>query len=190
MKHDDSKFEETLFKTFASKLEIYKTGNSYFQNLPQNFEKVDDKTREDLNENIHPIKWLIKGFGGTQAFMIGVATKHTLAEKSLTEKDYYPQVLTSNFSDIGVEYLYCQVAIVIVEPNIDEKKLSWIKKWSDDTRYFRKIIVADFYKYEIQEIVTHILTKVIYPWHAIKVSENGIYSDHKYYEIEEGEQHE
>lgn len=172
---EPSNLKELLLEEICLEIENLNAENSYHSKLPQSIQLI--KKEEEYNNLLvyeHPIDWLLAGYIGVHAFLIGKAINTKKNIKNLSEQNYYPPVVTQNLATQGAEYVYSQIAVVLVEEEIDESISSWLDGWKDDPRYFRKVIVPISINSELKEIANYIIGRVFYPWNSIKS-----YSDSK-----------
>ncbi|RKL64860.1 hypothetical protein CR203_24030 [Salipaludibacillus neizhouensis] len=144
-----------------------KNGEFYTTILPSKIQALEGKRTPEFG---HPVNWMISGFAGNHAFVIGDLSSDNIVKDDLTEQNYYPPILTQALASLGSEYVYSQLAIVLLSDDVDVTTLNWVYEWKDDPRYFRKIIVPITGGDKIKNIANQIVGNILFPWSSIKSS--------------------
>lgn len=148
--------------------EFNKTNNldTYSKELPYYLNII--KNNKDFPSYGNPIEWCLSGVSGVNAFIVGDVFENSDLLEDLSEKNFFPPLLTKELNALGEEYMYSQIAIVLTGENIDKKTRSWLNQWRDDPRYFRKILVSITVNDAPKDISRKITETFLSPWNSIK----------------------
>lgn len=164
---------ESLSSEMNKQLENHNEIDSYSIRLPFKLNNITNS--EKLPSYGNPINWIISGVSGMNAFIIGDIFNNNQEIEDLSEKNFYPPLLTSELNKLGEEYMYSQIAIVLLIEVSNENLHKWLNEWRDDPRYFRKIIIHISENETPLEIAKKITGTFLNPWNSIKSSE--LYED-------------
>ncbi|STO09270.1 hypothetical protein [Exiguobacterium aurantiacum] len=160
---------ESLYKDISEKFSENKYKKTYSKELPFQLKKIVNK--EELPDYGNPIKWIFSGVAGVNAFIVGDIFEDNNLLEDLSEKNFYPPLLTKELNALGEEYMYSQIAIILVSQEVSEKTQSWLNQWRDDPRYFRKILITVSTNETPEDIGRNIRETFLTPWDSIKSSE-------------------
>lgn len=167
---NDEKYQHLisgLYEAISSNFEDEKNNKIYSTQLPNKIQVV--KEEESFNFG-HPIKWMFSGYAGNHAFVIGDVFGVNSVQDDHTEQNYYPPILTQTLASLGSEYVYSQLAIVLLEEDASEETVNWLNEWCDDPRYFRKVLVQISSDDETKMVGKQIVENILFPWNSIKSS--------------------
>lgn len=165
---ETQQFVNELFEGISTEFQYREENNIYTTQLPNKLQLVEDEQLGMLHG--HPIKWILSGNSGIHAFIIGTLTNLYKLEDIHSEQNFYPPILTHTLASLGSEYIYSQIAIVIIQEDAPEKTLNWLNNWRDDPRYFRKIIFSTSKNERLKLVAKQIVENVLFPWNSIKLS--------------------
>lgn len=163
---------ESLYNEIEEQFDKNKSHDTYTKELPYHINIIANN--KDFPSYGNPIEWCLSGVAGVNAFIIGDVFEESDLLEDLSEKNFFPPLLTKELNALGEEYMYSQIAIVLMSEEVNERTQSWLNQWRDDPRYFRKILISVLANETPEDISRNITETFLTPWNSIKSSElNG-----------------